>query len=259
MRYFIYLSYDGSGYHGWQFQPNGISVQEVVEKSLSTLLRFPTSIVGAGRTDAGVNASEMVAHFDIEHPQDCDELCRKLNKFLPRDISISRIIPVKSDAHARFDATKRRYKYYVCNRKHALLRHYCFCYSQPLDYSKMNLAANLLFDYSDFTSFSKLHTDTKTNICHIYDAKWVRIDDFPLLSSDSGCELWEFRISADRFLRNMVRAIVGTLIDVGRGALSLDGFRDVIELKDRCAAGMSVPGNALFLDKVDYPDEIFLS
>ena len=258
MRYFIYLSYDGKDYHGWQVQPNGKSVQEVLENSLSTILRDTISVVGAGRTDAGVNASEMVAHFDCDRPFDRSELCNKMNKFLPRDISIQSIRPVREDAHARFDATSRTYKYYLSNRKHPLLRHYSFCFSQRLDYSKMNSAAEILFEYTDFTSFSKLHTDTKTNICHIKEALWRRVSCALPLSSENDIELWEFTISADRFLRNMVRAIVGTLIDVGRGVMSLDEFREVIECKDRCAAGMSVPGNALFLSKVDYPNELFL-
>jgi len=256
MRYFIYLSYDGKDYHGWQIQPNGKSVQEVLEHSLSTILRSSISVVGAGRTDAGVNASEMVAHFDCEHPFDRNDLCKKLNKFLPRDISIHDIRNVRSDAHARFDAISRTYKYYILTKKHPLLRHYSFCYSQKLDYSKMNSAAQLLFEYKDFTSFSKLHTDTKTNICEIKEAQWRRVST-PFLQVSDDIELWEFTIRADRFLRNMVRAVVGTLIDVGRGVLSLADFRKVIEKKDRCCAGMSVPGNALFLSNVEYPAELF--
>ena len=258
MRYFTYLSYDGKEYHGWQIQPNGNSVQETLQKCLSTILRKEIEIVGAGRTDAGVNATEMVAHFDCDIPFDPDDLSRKLNKFVPRDISIHKIIRVKDNAHARFDATSRTYKYFISTRKHAMLRHYSFHFGQPLDFNKMNKAADCLFKYEDFTSFSKLHTDTKTNICHIKQAVWKKINDCPFLTNDTKeCELWEFTIEADRFLRNMVRAIVGTLLDVGRGLLSLKEFCEIIEKKDRCEAGMSVPGNALFLHRVEYPDDIF--
>ncbi len=258
MRYFIYLSYDGTAYHGWQIQPNGKSVQETLQKCLSTMLRVETEIVGAGRTDAGVNATEMVAHFDSNIPFDSVDLSYKLNKFVPRDISIYKIVRVKDVAHARFDALSRTYKYFISTRKQALLRHYSFYFSQPLDFDLMNKAAECLFNYEDFTSFSKLHTDTKTNICHIKYVEWKRVNCHPLLTNyTKDCELWEFTIQADRFLRNMVRAIVGTLLDVGRGILSLKDFCDIIEKKDRCKAGMSVPGNALFLHHVEYPEDIF--
>ena len=258
MRFFIYLSYDGKDYHGWQVQPNGVSVQEKLQQALSTLLREPIEVVGAGRTDAGVNATEMVAHFDCTAPLDCPSTVRKLNRFLPQDIAIDRIVRVHDDAHARFDAIARTYKYYVLIGKHPMLRHYAFRLHQRPDFDKMNEAAAHLFDYTDFTSFSKVHTDTKTNNCRILQARWQRVDSHPLLLHGCcDCELWEFTIQADRFLRNMVRAVVGTLIDVGRGAMTVDEFCQVIERKDRCAAGTSVPGNALFLAKVEYKDNIF--
>ena len=244
MRYFITLSYDGARYHGWQIQPNGISVQEVLNKSLSTLLRQPVEVTGAGRTDAGVNASMMVAHFDTATsiPSNLDY---KLNKFLPSDIAIHSIEEVSPDAHARFSAISRTYHYYVITEK-SPFEPYAYRYPQPLDFNLMNKAAELLYQYNDFTSFSKLHTDVKTNNCKITLAHWQQVSPIK----------WEFTITANRFLRNMVRAIVGTLIEVGRGAITIDQFRTIIEKKDRCSAGTSVPGNALFLADVKYDNSI---
>ena len=245
MRYFVYLSYDGARYHGWQIQPNGISVQEVLNKALSTLLHESIEVTGAGRTDAGVNASLMVAHFDTEHEAD-EQLVYRLNKFLPSDIAIHKIVSVTPDAHARFSATSRTYHYYVITAK-TPFEPYAYRFLQPLDFDKMNEAAQTLFDYTDFTSFSKLHTDVKTNNCRIMHAEWTQVSPIK----------WEFTITADRFLRNMVRAIVGTLLDVGRGVLNIQQFREIIEKKDRCSAGTSVPGNALFLAGITYSDELF--
>ena len=249
MRYFIYLSYDGARYHGWQIQPNGVSVQEVLQNALSTLLRQPIEVTGAGRTDAGVNASLMVAHFDFEAESSSAEIGKivnRLNRFLPPDIAIHKIVPVRPDAHARFSATSRTYHYYIMTEKSPFTRHYAYRFPQPLDIDLMNEAAQTLFDYTDFTSFSKLHTDVKTNNCRIMQAKWEMTPNL------------RFTITADRFLRNMVRAIVGTLIDVGRGILTIEEFREIIEKKDRCSAGTSVPGNALFLADITYPDNLFL-
>lgn len=246
MRYFIYLSYDGARYHGWQIQPNGISVQEVLSKALSTLLREPIEVTGAGRTDAGVNASLMVAHFDCQQTADNGQLAYRLNKLLPPDIVIHKIQQVKDDAHARFSATSRTYHYYIITEK-SPFEPYAYRFPQPIDFDKMNEAAKTLFDYIDFTSFSKLHTDVKTNNCRIITARWEQLSPIK----------WQFTITADRFLRNMVRAIVGTLLDVGRGVLTIEQFREIIEKKDRCSAGTSVPGNALFLADVTYPEEIF--
>ena len=245
MRYFIYLSYDGTNYHGWQIQPNANTIQAELMRGISTLLRQDIEVVGAGRTDTGVNASMMVAHFDTEvflSNADLVELVRRLNRLLPPDIAIQRIVPVKEDAHARFSATARTYQYHVSSTKDPFNRHYTYRCPFPLDYDKMNEAAARLFDYTDFTSFSKLHTDTKTNNCRIMYARW-----------ENGI----FTIKADRFLRNMVRAIVGTLMEVGRGAITIDDFCKIIEKKDRCAAGSSMPGNALFLTDIEYPEDIF--
>ena len=210
-------------------------------------LRQPVPIVGAGRTDAGVHARLMVAHFDWQEPiADLAFLAEKLNRLLPKDIAVYRIVPVRPDAHARFDAISRTYKYYVTTRKDPF--NYELVYKIPgkLDFEAMNKACSVLFDYIDFTSFSKLHTDVKTNNCRIYKAGWEREGD-----------VWVFTIQADRFLRNMVRAIVGTLLEVGRGKLTVDGFRQVIEAKDRGRAGTSAPGHALYLVDVTYPEELF--
>lgn len=247
-RYFIYLSFDGTNYHGWQIQPNGASVQETLMKALSTFLRREIEVVGAGRTDAGVHARLMVAHFDFDTELDGEVVTDKLNRLLPPDIAVYGVRRVKPEAHARFDATSRTYKYYIHTRKDPFRRGYSWRIFQPLDFERMNEAAQTLFDYTDFTSFSKLHTDVKTNNCRIMLARWEQMGDGE----------WVFTIRADRFLRNMVRAVVGTLVEVGRGKLTVDGFRRVIEEKNRCSAGTSVPGHALYLTDVSYPDDLFL-
>ncbi|WP_099465492.1 tRNA pseudouridine(38-40) synthase TruA [Parabacteroides provencensis] len=246
-RYFIYLGYNGKNFNGWQIQPNGITIQQSIEGALATLLRKPVPVVGAGRTDAGVHARLMVAHFDWEDEiADLSFLEEKLNRLLPKDIAIYRIVPVIPDAHARFDATSRTYKYYITTKKDPFNYDLVYKMSGKIDFERMNDACRILFDYIDFTSFSKLHTNVKTNNCRIYEAGWLQDGD-----------VWVFTIRADRFLRNMVRAIVGTLLEVGRGKLTLEGFRNVIEQKDRCKAGISVPGHALFLVNVTYPEHLF--
>ena len=245
-RYFIYLSYNGKNYCGWQNQPNGISVQQKIEEALSTLLRKPIPITGAGRTDAGVHAMWMVAHFDCEdNAFDVNYLTNKLNRILPQDIVLSHIQQVCPGTHARFDAISRTYKYYLSTKKNPFRHEFTYKIQGDPDLDAMNEAAQQLFSYTDFTSFSKLHTDVKTNNCKIMFAQWERAGDEYI-----------FTIQADRFLRNMVRAIVGTLLDVGRGKLSISDFCKIIEAKDRGRAGSSVPGHALFLVGVDYPDNI---
>ena len=241
-RYFIYLSYDGTGYHGWQIQPNGNSVQEELQRALSTLRRRKTEIVGAGRTDAGVHARVMVAHFDSETDIDCGQLAYKLNRLLPRDISVDKVIPVADGMHARFSAVKRTYHYYVHTRKDPFSRFYSCELHYELDFPLMNEAAAHLLECSDFAAFCKVHTDVKTTICRVTEAKWI----------DDGGGCWHFVISADRFLRNMVRAVVGTLVDVGRHRLTLEQFKAVVAGKNRSNAGESMPGNALFLEEVKY-------
>lgn len=246
-RYFVFFSYDGAAYHGWQIQPNAISVQECLNKSLSTLLRQDIQTVGAGRTDTGVNARNMAAHFDCDRSLDVAWLRDKLNRLLPPDIAVDSVRPVVPTAHARFDAQARTYHYFVYNRKNPFLRYFATRLHFETDFDLMNRAAKELLSVSDFTSFSKLHTDVKTNICHVTRAEWKEVEP----------GLWRFEITADRFLRNMVRAVVGTLLEVGRGRMTIEQFRDVIACKDRCAAGDSVPGNALSLVDVVYPKEIF--
>lgn len=247
-RYFIYLSYDGSNYHGWQVQPNAPTVQEKLESALSLLMRTPISVTGAGRTDTGVNASTMVAHADFSEEIDCKQIAYRLNKILPPDIAIHYIRRVKDSAHARFDATSRRYRYYVSTAKNPFNRRYTCRLTGEIDFDAMNEAAAVLPEYTDFTSFSKLHTDTKTNNCKIVYARWSR------LSADE----WVFEIEADRFLRNMVRAIVGTLLMIGRGKIGKEQIREIIEKKLRSEAGDSAPAQALFLEEVKYPEDLFL-
>lgn len=242
-RYFIYLSYDGTNYHGWQIQPNGNSVQEEMQKALSTLLRKEIEIVGAGRTDAGVHARVMVAHFETEGEIDCKQLAYKLNRLLPRDISVDRVVLVEAEMHARFSAVKRTYRYYVHLHKNPFLRHYSCELHYDLDFDLMNEAAAYLLECSDFAAFCKVHTDVKTTICRVTEARWV----------NDGKDSWHFVISADRFLRNMVRAVVGTLVDVGRHRITLEQFKAVVAGKNRSNAGESMPGNALFLEEVLYP------
>lgn len=252
MRYFIQLSYDGTGYHGWQVQPNGVSVQEVLQKALSTLLRQPTEVTGAGRTDAGVHASMMVAHFDWpaahegegceEMPLDCTQLTYKLNRLLPPDVAVQAVRPIGPEMHARFSATRRTYHYYIHTRKDPFLRGYSWQVNVPLDFALMNEAAQVLLEYSDFTSFSKTGTDVKTNICQLTEARWEQLKPGE----------WRFTVSANRFLRNMVRAIVGTLVEVGRHRMTISQMRHAIEAKDRQRAGESVPGHALYLTNIEY-------
>lgn len=246
MRYFIQFSYDGTNYHGWQIQPNATSVQQCLNNALSTLLRSPILTTGAGRTDTGVHAAMMVAHFDTKIIFDPIRLTEKLCRILPPDISVNCIFPVCPQAHARFDAIARTYHYHVYTYKNPFRRNYATQLHFLPDYELMNKAAGKLLEFTDFTSFSKQHTDTKTNICRITNARWVQIEN----------DLWRFEITADRFLRNMVRAIVGTLLDVGRGRISIADFCRIIESKDRCAAGDSVPGKALSLVDITYPEHI---
>ena len=242
-RYFLKFAYNGATFHGWQSQPNATSVQECIERAMTMVLRSETALTGAGRTDAGVNAAIMYAHFDVDTEiKDIRSFVARLNSIVGKDIAIYDAIPVHADAHARFDATARTYKYFVHTTKSPFLYPFSWKANCPLDFDLMNEAAEKLYDFTDFTSFSKLHTDVKTNNCKITHARWEREG-----------EQWVFTITADRFLRNMVRAIVGTLVDVGRGKITVKQFCDIIEQKNRCSAGTSMPGNALFLWKVEYP------
>ena len=247
LRYFIELSFNGSAYHGWQNQPNAISVQEVVEKALSALLGEPITILGAGRTDAGVHAKQMFAHFDTEVSFVEDNLVYKLNSFLPYDIAINNLFKVRADAHARFDALSRTYLYRILLKKNAFTFKNAYYLKQPLDIARMQEASKVLFEYKDFQCFSKGHTDVKTYYCTIMACDWVLKED----------EL-HFIIKADRFLRNMVRAIVGTMINIGLRKLEIDDLHGIIQSKDRSQAGFSVPAQALYLTAVTYPNNIRL-
>jgi tRNA pseudouridine38-40 synthase len=256
MRYFITLSYDGTHYHGWQIQPNGDSIQQRLQEALSTLLRQPIEVVGAGRTDTGVHARMMVAHFDYPLPSSPKEevissplgedgrglLAYKLNRLLPQDIAVQEVRQVPDDMHARFSATSRTYHYFIHTYKDPFLRDYSWQVPYKLDFGKMNEAAQVLLEYKDFTSFSKVNTDVKTNLCDLKEAHWDEVAPGQ----------WRFTITANRFLRNMVRAIVGTLIEVGRGKMNIEDVRRIIEAKDRCQAGESVPSKALFLVDIKY-------
>lgn len=243
MRYFVWFSYDGTAYHGWQVQPNGITVQSELERCLSMLLRERIVVTGAGRTDAGVHARVMAAHFDTEAAFDTALLTKKLNGLLPHDISVDRVEPVAADMHARFSATSRMYHYYIHTQKNPFVRQYSQEIHYVLDFERMNEAGRILMEYEDFGAFCKAGSDVKTSICHVTHAQWHQTSP----------TTWYFEITANRFLRNMVRAVVGTLIEVGRGRMSLDEFRLVIEGKQRTQAGESMPAKALFLERVDYP------
>ncbi len=249
MRYFITLSFDGTAYHGWQIQPNAPTVQETLQQALGTLLRQPVEVVGAGRTDTGVHARMMVAHFDWPESLDGVQLTYKLNKLLPRDIAVQHVSSVADDMHARFSAVSRTYHYYLHLGKDPFLCGRSWQMYGSLDFCLMNQAATLLLGFHDFTSFSKLHTDTKTNDCTVTEAHWDELAPGQ----------WCFTITANRFLRNMVRAVVGTLVEVGRHRMTLEQFQDVIDQKDRCLAGESVPAHGLYLVEVKYPQPLYNS
>ncbi|WP_296150024.1 tRNA pseudouridine(38-40) synthase TruA [uncultured Flavobacterium sp.] len=242
MRYFIEFAYNGKNYHGWQSQPNAASVQETLGKAISVILRSEIELMGAGRTDTGVHAKQMFAHFDTEETLETDFLVAKLNSYLPKDIVIYRIIKVSEEAHARFDAVKRTYEYHIHTYKNAFENESSWYVFQNLDIEKMNSAAKMLFDFQDFQCFSKVNTDVKTYNCKIIEANWQQKGEKLI-----------FTIAADRFLRNMVRAIVGTLVEIGSGKKALEDFKNIIESKDRTQAGTSVPAHGLYLTKVEYP------
>ena len=240
----MHLAYRGAPFHGWQSQPNAVSVQSTIEDAMSRYMRRPVAIVGAGRTDAGVNARMMIAHLDLDiTPDATPRLVDALNAMVGRDIAVYGLHPVAADAHARFDAVARTYHYYAHTRKSPFDHTLSWQASPLLDFDAMNRAAAMMLGRRDFTSFSKLHTDTVTNICDLREARWEQ----------TGEHAWRFIITADRFLRNMVRAVVGTLVDVGRGKIRPEDVMDIIERKDRCAAGTSMPGHALFLWDIKYP------
>lgn len=247
MRYFIQLSYNGKDFHGWQNQPNAITVQEVIEDALSKLLRESITIVGAGRTDAGVHAQEMIAHFETNQTLN-DNLIYKLNSFLPKTIAIQSIKAVKADAHARFNALSRSYIYRISSVKDVFSFDNAYYFKGKLDIDLMNKAAKILFEYKDFQCFSRSNTDVKTYNCKMMHASWIKNNNELI-----------FEISADRFLRNMVRAIVGTMLDIGVGKMRVEELHDIIKSKDRSNAGASAPAHGLYLTKIEYPNTIYLN
>ncbi len=288
MRYFVFFSYNGTSYHGWQYQPNASSVQECMESAFRTLLRQPVTLTAAGRTDTGVHARLMTAHFDLpdsHFPFSIFNFQFKLNGLLPSDISVERIVPVVPTAHARFDAISRTYEYWVTDVKNPFTQHLITYTRFHLDYDLMNRAAELLLHTDDFASFCKAHSDNKTTICHVRRAFWEERPlpfmhpygdhENPLVFGESEDpkhfnasvggsprarvpNAHVFTIEADRFLRNMVRAVVGTLFEVGRGAMTIEQMQQAIRAHDRCAAGQSMPPDGLYLTDIRYPESIFL-
>jgi len=259
MRYKIILSYNGSQYFGWQNQPDAVSVQETLEKALSTLLRTGIQVIGAGRTDTSVNAIGYTAHFDVAEAIDADAIGYKLNAILPPSVTVHSVLETDADFHARFSATKREYTYFLHRRKDPFMEKFSYLCRYDLDFEKMNLAAQLLLGEHDFSCFEKTGGDNRTSVCTVASAAWHPYTP-SLHSICSGKEAvagpdspyWYFKIEADRYLRNMVRAIVGTLIDVGRGKRSVNSISELLSSADRCSAGESVPGHALFLSRIDY-------
>ncbi|NCG29598.1 MAG: tRNA pseudouridine(38-40) synthase TruA [Bacteroidetes bacterium] len=245
-RYFIELAYDGTEYHGWQIQPNAKSIQETLNKALSTVLRSDVYTVGCGRTDTGVHATQFFAHFELgEQPGKLEDLCYRSNQVLPKDIALKRIFSVEGEAHARFSASSRTYHYLIDSSKNAFQWNRAWEMRDSISLEAMNQAAKKLLEFQDFTSFSKSNTQTETNLCDVSHAEWT--------PTGTG---YKFEIKANRFLRNMVRAIVGTLIDVGRGKLDQGQFEDIIKSKNRSEAGLSVPAHGLYLMDVEYPKGI---
>ncbi len=248
-RYFIQLSFDGTAYHGWQSQNNANTVQAEIEKALAIVFKQKMDITGAGRTDTGVHAKNYFAHFDLHEniaQVAKEKILYQMNCLLPNDIVIHKIIPVSENAHARFDATSRTYCYYISLQKQAFNREYFYQLFELPEIEKMNAAAQYLLSISDFSSFAKLHSQTKTNNCKVTKALWTKENDTLI-----------FTISADRFLRNMVRSIVGTLLEVGTGKINFEDFKKIIESKNRSNAGFSVPAKGLFLEEIIYPDSVF--
>jgi tRNA pseudouridine38-40 synthase len=247
MRFFFEISYAGTRYHGWQNQANAIGVQHIVEDGLSKIFREPVSIVGSGRTDTGVHCAQQFFHVDLDQKFEIPKLLQQMNSFLPPDIAIRSIRAVKPDAHARYDARERSYEYHLTTLKNPLLVGRAYFCMKPVDFLLMNEAAALLLGEHDFESFSKVKTDVNHFVCHVKVARWSERD-----------HVWILTITANRFLRGMVRAIVGTLLDVGTGKISITDFQKIIKSRDRKKAGMNVPPEGLYLHRVKYPAHIFL-
>lgn len=247
MRYFITVAYDGTNFYGWQKQPNALGVQQKVEEVFSTILNRPIDIMGSGRTDAGVHASKQVFHVDLEEGVSVDSLLYNANKMLTKDVALLEAKAVNPDAHARFEAVSRSYQYKIITQKDPFSSNFAYYFTKELEIEKMNAAADLLLQFTDFESFSKVKTDVNTFNCIIFEAVWKQ---------ENG--LLVFHVSANRFLRGMVRAIVGTLLEVGLGKITTLQFKEIIEKRNRNAAGRSVPAHGLFLTEVKYPEEVYL-
>ncbi|MBL4624277.1 MAG: tRNA pseudouridine(38-40) synthase TruA [Flavobacteriales bacterium] len=243
LRYFVKLAYDGTPFHGWQIQPNANSVQQEIQQALGIVLGVKTDVVGCGRTDTGVHAKGFFLHFDCQDIQDTNKLITRLNGLLPHSIGILEVYRVESDSHARFDAIVRSYEYRIVQVKNPFELKRAYQFRLPLNVEAMNTAAEYLLSVNDFASFCKIGSDTKTTICKVSAAKWVRNESMLV-----------FTISADRFLRNMVRAIVGTLMDVGLGKIGFEDFKVIIETGNRSEAGSSAPAHGLYLTQVQYPE-----
>ena len=247
-RYFIFITFKGTLYHGWQLQPDSVTIQKIMDDALSTILNEKISTTGAGRTDSGVHALFFCAHFEstVTDLSDRNNLLFRLNRYLPKDISVSRIVKVRDDAHARFSAVSRTYRYYISRIKDPFTDELSWFVHGDIDIKTMNKACKILMKYNDFTSFSRLHSGTKTNLCKIFHASWIEENNRLV-----------FTIKADRFLRNMVRAITGTMVDVGKGKTSTGEFEEIIKARERCRAGKSAPAKGLFLEDIEYTQEIF--
>ena len=251
-RYFIHMAYDGTDYCGWQIQPNEKTVQQVMEHALTTILRQEISVTGAGRTDTGVHASKFIAHFDVDDSgklslplePSSEEFLFKLNRFLPPDIVVYKIYPVASDMHARFSATYRSYHYHISSIKPLYTRNYSLHIYGILDLTAIQECCSIILQTTDFTSFAKLHSDAHTNNCKVMFAQWKEVEQGYL-----------FDIRADRFLRNMVRSLTGTLLDAGQGKISVQEFQDIVDAKDRSKAGQSAPARGLFLVDISYESQ----
>ncbi|MEO9805501.1 MAG: tRNA pseudouridine(38-40) synthase TruA [Reichenbachiella sp.] len=247
MRYFVDISYDGSSYHGWQIQNNARTVQGVLNEALSTILRTDISSIGSGRTDTGVHAIMQMVHFDHEKEIDADQLMAKLNSLLPKDIAINHLMRVKESASARFDAMSRGYVYKMHKHKSPFKEGQSYHFNQSLDLEQMNLCCDLIKKWEDFEAMSKVKTEVNNFNCEIFNANWEKHNDGT-----------HFHVSANRFLRGMVRALVGTMLEVGQARMSISDFQKVLESKDRKKAGRSVPAHGLYLRDITYPKDIYL-
>lgn len=247
MRYFFTIAYKGTNYHGWQKQPNAVGVQQKIEEVFSTILNQTIDILGSGRTDRGVHATAQVFHVDLSGNLEAEQLLFKANKMLPHDVALKQVKRVEDEAHARFDAVSRAYQYHITTEKNPFAIDQAYIFTQKLDVNKMNLASEKLLNYQDFESFSRVKTDVYTFNCDIFEAFWKQEQDTLV-----------FHIKANRFLRGMVRAIVGTMLEIGQNKISIKEFENIIKAKDRKSAGRAVPPEGLFLTEVNYPQDIYI-